>query len=158
MENQFNFSITQFYLITRPRMVWRCNSMINIILSKHFTKSTMNKMWTTISHEMSRDSKPRKNNFFKHINRGVMIKTTSWNSFYPLSNIINNNQNMCIPVRERKMSDIIKTPNIKWFNNKLIIHRHFLTLTDITYSLAFVTRQDKLTGILEKSRPIETRL
>ena len=65
--------------------------------------------------------------------QGVVISTTSWNSFYPLTNIIDSNQNMCIPIRGRKRSHVIETPNIKWFNNKRIIHRHFLTLTPYRY-------------------------
>ena len=49
-ENQRSAQEVAFYLTTRLWMIWRCNSMINIILSKHFTESTMNEMWATISH------------------------------------------------------------------------------------------------------------
>ena len=65
---------------------------------------------------------------------------------------------ICVSIRGRKRSHIIKAPNIKWFNNKRIIHRHFLMSTNITNSLTFITRQDKLTGIFKKSRPIKTGL
>src|SRR3954454_605593 len=108
--------------------------MINIILGKGLSKTTMNKMRTSISHKISRYTEPKENHILKHFQGGLSISTLSRYGLYPLSNIIYSNKNMTISLRRRERTHKIKSPAVEWFNNKRIIHRHFIQSRNITNS------------------------
>jgi hypothetical protein len=64
-----------------------------------------------------------------------------------------------IPIRWWERTHEVKSPHIKGLKWQRIVHRNFLSLTNITHCpLAFVTRFYKFSNIFKQIRSIKTTL
>src|SRR5690606_39302617 len=93
---------------------------------------------STIAYDHSRYSKSWKDDRSEHLGHDPCIIGWTSNCFNPFRNIVHSHQYVFILVRDWERSHEVDPPAVEHLYFQDVVLRHFIPLTDISYSLACV--------------------
>ena len=140
------------------RMIRSSDVVADPMLQQVLSESLINEVRSSITYHHPWYSKPWKYYFFKHLDRALVIRSSTWQGLNPLGNIINCHQDVLIIAGFWKWSHEINSPDIEELDLEIGCQGHGIFCVDVAVLLTCSTSSDKIFGVLIHGWPEKSAL